>query len=332
MGGSSNFEEEYARGGEDPIQIRREHRFSIRGENVKEIVESDEVEPEPDSLGTSKRSTADSLDNHMVDTSGLTECQCDEGDADPSGVKTPGTDVSSVSRNEKVNRSASRMRSANITEFRQNQKRCMEALRKGQRMAAVSAAFRQTSEPVGMSMLSRIGKQVSEDQESIASDKFERYSDFTPVAAVSEDAELVADPLVTVVRGLTMRQQQAYEQLLDKLSDVRQEASVQRQEMKDLLRRHAHEIGELKHGRSKNKHMPVLTTFAAAFGAALGLSNIFSAIRGDRVGRRAVDNSHHNAAARKKAEAANFVLPQKVRVVGKLAMGSTRRPRASLWQ
>lgn len=183
------------------------------------------------------------------------------------GWHTPGTDVSTASgRAEKAGR-FSRSKSQSIAEFRENQMRCMEALRKGVRAAAVAASLRQTSEPAVpvSSSLRSAGRQLS--QESVYSDKFSMCSD-----RMSDDT-VVADPMVSMVKSLSIRQYQCYERLLDDLGQLRQEALLQRQEMKELLRRQADEIDELRTRRSSGG-CSVAKTFVAAMGVGLGLSRL----------------------------------------------------------
>mmetsp|Transcript_122402 Transcript_122402/g.357313 ORF Transcript_122402/g.357313 Transcript_122402/m.357313 type:complete len:321 (-) Transcript_122402:94-1056(-) len=202
-----------------------------------------------------------------------------DGDVE-TGYRTPGTDISNVScststKPEKATKK--RNSSQTIADFRKNQMRCMEALRKGARAQAVVKAIRQTSEPA-----SRIGegeyrmsKQISEEEESVYSERFSENASF-----LSREDSLVADPLVAVVKGLSTRQYQAQEELLSGIGLLRQEAAVQRQEMQDVLRKHALALDELKRGRSNC--CSVLKLFAAALGGGLGLA---AALRLDLAGQ-----------------------------------------------
>jgi len=164
--------------------------------------------------------------------------------------------------------SRSQRKSQSLQELRDNQMKCMEALRKGQRVAAVAAAAMCPNPEMGKlsggGMLGYMSKQVSEavSEDSISSSVLE--------LARRHDDALAADPLVSVVKTLASRQSQAYEQLADSIVQMQQEAEAQRREMRELIRRQAREIEEIG-GRAKRcRTLQVMKTLVVAFMVGFG--------------------------------------------------------------
>lgn len=341
MGGGPNTEEEYpsAQGEHRTAAKIRIPPLSLDG-STRSIPEEELSSDSPMLKSNSVISMYDSADLPLPESPDTT---VDEGCFGDDGTMTPGTDVSSLTprlNKEKFQKVSSLSRSisagktrpsSTIAEFRENQMRCMQALKKGARAAAVVHAMRQTSEPVRYSTpMGGMSKQVSE--ESSLTDTFnERYSDIIGVAPQNGAVDhLVADPLVAVVKGLTQQQNQNYKQLLDSLGDVRQATFVHRQEIKDILKKHGQEIEALKEKKKGSKFLSVLKTFAAAFGVAVGVSNAHGVIT--KVFEAGAQRCPINLGLSgfKPVEAATFVLPPRAGAAGgRSAAAKPRRTRRS---
>mmetsp|Transcript_95410 Transcript_95410/g.221443 ORF Transcript_95410/g.221443 Transcript_95410/m.221443 type:complete len:315 (+) Transcript_95410:160-1104(+) len=243
-------------------------------------------------------------------------CSIDESDClDPVDVlnDSQSTDVSTNGGRGKPEQDleAKRMarRSRTIQDLRENQMKCLEALRKGQRAATIAMAFRQTSEPAlrrgaSNTCLSNMSKQVSEETPS------DNDSELSGFASCIQDSNgLVTDPLVAVVKGINAHHGRQYEALLANMLEAQRESAQQRKELRSVLQQQAEEIDALKAGSHRTRGTQVAKTFAAAFGAALGASHYAHHLwKGASAHQAGSAAKGHGCAAPK---GSTLVLPQK---------------------